>query len=115
MQDFLDSEVLEIAGGLNDRVRKIVEPTIVDMGYDLVRILVTGGRKPTLQIMAEPLDGRIMTVEDCQLISRQVSVLMDVEDPITDACDLEVSSPGLDRPLVKLEDFQRFVGFEART
>ena len=115
MQDFLDSEVLEIAGGLNDRVRKIVEPTIVDMGYDLVRILVTGGRKPTLQIMAEPLEDRIMTVEDCQLISRQVSVLMDVEDPITDAYDLEVSSPGLDRPLMRLEDFQRFVGFEART
>jgi ribosome maturation factor RimP len=114
LQDFLDSEVLEIAGGLNDRVRQIIAPTIEDMGFDLVRVLVTGGRKPKLQIMVEPLEDRIMTVEDCAIISRQVSVLLDVEDPITDAYDLEVSSPGLDRPLMKLEDFQRFMGFEAR-
>ena len=114
MQDFLNEEVLEIAGGLNDRVRQIVEPTINDMGYDIVRVLVTGGRKPKLQIMAEPEEDRIMTVEDCEIISRQVSVLLDVEDPITDAYDLEVSSPGLDRPLVKIDDFRRFIGFEAR-
>jgi ribosome maturation factor RimP len=115
LDDVSDIESFDLGSGLNDRVKNIVEPSIIDMGYDIVRIQVTGGRKPKLQIMAEPFENRVMTVEDCAIISRQVAVLMDVEDPIKDAYDLEVSSPGLDRPLVKLTDFERFMGFEART
>ena len=84
------------------------------MGYDLVRVMSTGGQRPTLQIMAERRDRAGMTVDDCAEISRAVSALLDVEDPIQGAYQLEVSSPGIDRPLIKPEDFDRFAGFEAR-
>ena len=95
-------------------VAQIVEPSLNTMGYDLVRVQISGGENMTLQIMAERRDGAEMTVEDCADISRDVSALMDIEDPIPDAYTLEVSSPGLDRPLVRLTDFVRFAGFEAR-
>ncbi len=84
------------------------------MGYDLVRVRLTGGAGQTLQIMAERRDGAEMTVEDCALISRDVSAILDVEDPLSGSYTLEVSSPGIDRPLVRIEDFERFAGFEAR-
>ena len=96
------------------RVEQLVTPTIEAMGFDIVRVLVTTGQHATLQIMAEPSDGRLMVVDDCADISRAVSAIMDVEDPIPDAYTLEVSSPGLDRPLVRLRDFERFAGFEAK-
>ncbi len=85
------------------------------MGYDIVsiRLMDSGGRK-TLQIMAERRDSKEMSVDDCADISRTVSALLDVEDPITTAYSLEVSSPGIDRPLIKPEDFVRFVGYEAK-
>ena len=92
----------------------MVEPTLTSMGYELVRVMSTGGQRPTLQIMAERLDRVGMTVDDCAAISRAVSALLDVEDPIKSAYQLEVSSPGIDRPLVKPADFDRFSGFEAR-
>lgn len=96
------------------RVAEIIAPTLQDMGFALVRVLITGGQNPTLQIMAERADEANMTVEDCAAISRSVSALLDVEDPIRGSYTLEVSSPGLDRPLTRPQDFVRFAGLEAR-
>jgi len=92
----------------------LVTPPLEAMGYDVVRVLLTGGRNPTLQVMAERRDGRPMTVDDCQAISRDLSAILDVEDPIDGTYVLEVSSPGIDRPLTRPGDFERFKGFEAR-
>src|SRR5437588_8969647 len=84
------------------------------MGYRVVRVAVLGAGRMTLQIMAERRDEAAMTVEDCADISRSVSALLDVADPIAGAYMLEVSSPGIDRPLVRPEDYDRFAGLEAR-
>lgn len=97
-----------------ERIIEIIEPSLNDMGYELVRVLVQGHRRPTLQVMAERRDRAQMTVDDCAEISRTVSALLDVEDPFPDTWQLEVSSPGIDRPLVRASDFERFKGFEAR-
>ena len=99
---------------LEQRIAEIIGPAIEDLGFELVRVLLSGQRRKKLQIMAEPLDGSAMNVDHCADISRAVSALLDVEDPIDDAYVLEVSSPGIDRPLVKLVDFDRFKGFDAR-
>jgi len=99
---------------LEEQVEEIIEPTVNDLGFEIVRILLSGKHNPRLQIMAEPRQGDVMTVDDCATISRAVSAVLDVADPIAGAYTLEVSSPGLDRPLVKLRDFERFAGFEAR-
>ena len=97
------------------RIEGLIEPALTAMGYDLVRVAVQGGEsRKTLQIMAERQDGEGMSVDDCADISRAISAVLDVEDPITGAYTLEVSSPGIDRPLVKRGDFERFAGFEAR-
>jgi ribosome maturation factor RimP len=94
------------------KISQIIEAAIEELGYSLVRVLYSGGQtgRNQLQIMAEPKDDREMTVEDCQQISRHVSALLDVEDPISSAYVLEVSSPGIDRPLTKLADYDRFQG-----
>jgi len=92
----------------------IIEPSLEAMGYRLVRVAFLGARRGTLQIMAERLDGVPMTVDNCTEISRSVSALLDVADPIAEPYMLEVSSPGIDRPLVRPEDYDRFAGFEAR-
>ncbi|MCB1883830.1 MAG: ribosome maturation factor RimP [Geminicoccaceae bacterium] len=94
----------------------LIEPTLNDLGFGLVLVRVLGsGNKRTLQVMAEPRDaGASMTVDDCARISRAVSAVLDVADPIAGHYLLEVSSPGIDRPLVRPEDFRRFSGFEAR-
>jgi len=84
------------------------------MGYHLVRVVITTGRRPTLQVMAERTDDRPMTIDDCAEISHSLSVLLDVADPIDGAYMLEISSPGIDRPLVRPDDYDRFSGFEAR-
>jgi ribosome maturation factor RimP len=96
------------------RIEEIIAPTLTEMGYVIVRLQLQGDRRPTLQIMAERADRKTMDVEDCAKISRAVSPLLDVDDPIEEAYSLEVSSPGVDRPLVRAEDFERFAGFEAR-
>lgn len=95
-------------------IEAMIAPSIEALGYRVVRVAFTGGRRPTLQIMAERLDQAAMTVEDCAAVSHAVSALLDVADPIDAAYQLEVSSPGIDRPLVKREDFERFAGCEAK-
>jgi ribosome maturation factor RimP len=97
-----------------NEIARIIEPSLEAMGYRLVRVALTGAQRPTLQVMAERRDEAPMTVEDCALISRSVSALLDVADPIAGAYTLEVSSPGIDRPLVRPEDYDRFAGFTAR-
>lgn len=99
---------------LHDKIAAIIEPSLAGMGYSLVQIRLMEGGRRTLQIMAERRDGKNMTVDDCADISHSVSALLDVEDPIKGTYTLEVSSPGIDRPLVKREDFERFIGFEAK-
>ena len=99
---------------LGEKVAGIIGPSVQAMGYDLVRATLSGERRRTLQIMVERTDRAEMTVEDCASVSRAVSAILDVEDPIHDAYELEVSSPGIDRPLVRLDDFERFSGFEAK-
>jgi len=96
-------------------IARLVEPVLQGMGYELVRVHYgSGSGRPTLQIMAERLDRQPMTVDDCAEISRNLSAILDVEDPLDDAYLLEVSSPGIDRPLVRPQDYERFAGFEAR-
>ena len=95
-------------------IAPIIEPSLEAMGYRLVRVAFLGARRSTLQIMAERIDDAPMTVDDCTEISRSVSALLDVADPIADAYMLEVSSPGIDRPLTRPEDYDRFAGFEAK-
>lgn len=99
--------------GLDARVAAIVEPVIEDLGYRLVRARISAANGCTLQIMAERPDGT-MTVDDCEAVSRAVSPALDVEDPINRAYHLEVSSPGIDRPLVRAEDFDRWAGHELK-
>jgi len=95
------------------QITAIIEATVESLGFELVRVSYGGGRKPTLQIMAERPDGT-MSVEDCATLSREVSLLLDVEDPLPSEYLLEVSSPGVDRPLTRPKDFERWVGFDVK-
>jgi ribosome maturation factor RimP len=96
------------------RIEQIITPSVEAMGYEVVRVQLIGNERPVLQIMAERADRGAMTVEDCADISRALSALLDVEDPISGAYTLEISSPGIDRPLTRPQDFSRFAGFEAK-
>ena len=98
---------------IDRRLAEIITPVIEDLGYELVRIRLMSGKETTLQIMADKPDGGI-EVDDCAAISTAVSATLDVEDPILDAYTLEVSSPGIDRPLTRLKDFDAFEGYEAK-
>ena len=98
---------------IDKRLAEIVTPVIEGLGFELVRLRLMSGKTKTLQIMAERPDGSI-DVDDCGQISTAVSALMDVEDPIEDNYALEVSSPGIDRPLTRLKDFEAFEGYEAK-
>jgi ribosome maturation factor RimP len=98
---------------IDRRLAEIITPVIEDMGYELVRVRLMGGKTHTLQIMADKPEGGI-EVDDCAEISTAVSAILDVEDPIIDAYTLEVSSPGIDRPLTRLKDFEMFEGYEAK-
>ncbi len=95
-------------------VQQLIEPGIQAMNFRLVQISYSGGKHPTLQIMAERQDGSLINVDDCAQISRSISAVLDVDDPIAGAYALEVSSPGIDRPLVRQEDYQRYAGFEIK-
>jgi len=99
---------------LEARLTALIAPSLESMGYELVRVQFQGKTRPTLQIMAERADGAGMTVDDCATISRSLSALLDVEDPIQGGYVLEVSSPGIDRPLTRPKDFQTWAGFEAK-
>ncbi|ODT06021.1 MAG: ribosome maturation factor RimP [Mesorhizobium sp. SCN 65-20] len=95
--------------GIDARIALIIQPVLRAIGFRLVRVRLTGQNGLTLQIMAEREDGT-MTVEDCEEVSRAVSPALDVEDPIEKAYHLEVSSPGIDRPLVRKSDFTNWIG-----
>lgn len=98
---------------MDRRLAEIIVPVIEGMGFEMVRIRLMGGTDKTLQIMAERPDGGI-EVDDCAAISTAISAVLDVEDPIEDNYTLEVSSPGIDRPLTRLKDFDNWVGYVAR-
>ncbi|MEL6452813.1 MAG: ribosome maturation factor RimP [Pseudomonadota bacterium] len=98
---------------IDRRLAEIITPVIEDLGYELVRVRLMSGKETTLQIMADKPDGGI-EVDDCAAISTAVSATLDVEDPILDAYTLEVSSPGIDRPLTRLKDFDMFEGYDAK-
>ncbi|MEM6539389.1 MAG: ribosome maturation factor RimP, partial [Pseudomonadota bacterium] len=98
---------------MDRRIAEIITPVIEDMGFELVRVRLQGGQTATLQIMAEKPEGGI-EVDDCAAISTAVSATLDVEDPIEDQYTLEVSSPGIDRPLTRLKDFDVWNGYVAK-
>jgi ribosome maturation factor RimP len=104
---------LIVEPGLPARVAAIIEPVLHQLGFRLVRVRVSGAEGCTVQIMAERPDGS-MTVEDCEEVSRAVSPVLDVADPIERAYRLEISSPGIDRPLVRKSDFDRYAGHLVR-
>jgi ribosome maturation factor RimP len=95
-------------------IEKLIEPSARELGYDLVRVRLQGGQRTVLQIMAERQDRRAMVVEDCARLSRRISAVLDEADPIAQDYTLEVSSPGIDRPLMKPADFERFAGHEVK-
>ena len=98
---------------LEDRIAALIEPIVKDAGFELVRVRITGGQTKTLQVMAERAD-RTMSAEDCAKLSRALSPALDEHDPIEGNYNLEVSSPGIDRPLVKLKDFDDWRGWPAK-
>jgi ribosome maturation factor RimP len=107
------SNSLIAKAAIDRRLAEIISPVIEDMGFELVRIRLMAGKEPTLQIMADRPDGGI-EVDECAEISTAVSAVLDVEDPILDAYTLEVSSPGIDRPLTRLKDFDLYEGYDAK-
>lgn len=98
---------------IDRRIAEIITPVIEDMGFEVVRVRLMTGKESTLQIMVQRPDGTI-EVDQCAQVSTAVSALLDVEDPIVDVYTLEVSSPGIDRPLTRLKDFDQWKGFEAK-
>jgi len=99
--------------GIAASVADLIEPTLIGLGFRLVRVQITGGDGPSVQIMAERPDGSL-AIGDCEAISRQLSPLLDVHEPIQGSYRLEVSSPGIDRPLVRASDFEDWAGYEAK-
>jgi len=94
---------------------RLIEPEAKALGLDLVRVAMFGGKSdPTLQVMAERPDTRQLDIADCEALSRRISEVLDAADPIEEAYRLEVSSPGIDRPLTRLQDFADWTGFDAR-
>ncbi len=98
---------------IDRRITEIITPVVEDMGFEIVRVRLMSGKESILQIMAQKPDGTI-EVDECGQISTAISAVLDVEDPIIDAYTLEVSSPGIDRPLTRLKDFDQWKGFEAK-
>jgi len=99
---------------LEAKLAAIVAPRLEMMGFDLVRVAILGRERLTVQIMADRADGSTISVEDCEQISHDVSAAIDVDDPIPSAWTLEVSSAGIDRPLTRIKDWNRFAGHLAR-
>ncbi|MEL6311087.1 MAG: ribosome maturation factor RimP [Pseudomonadota bacterium] len=109
----LDPRPLAREDGIAAQVAELITEPLVGLGFRLVRVQVTGGDSQTLQIMAERPDGT-MTITDCEMVSKQLSPLLDAYDPISGSYRLEVSSPGIDRPLVRADDFEAWSGFTAK-
>jgi ribosome maturation factor RimP len=102
--------VADLAG-----LERLIEPEVKHLGYELVRVMMIGGTSdPTLQVMAERTDTRQLDIADCEKISRRLSEMLDLADPIAGSYRLEVSSPGIDRPLTRLKDYGDWKGYEAR-
>jgi ribosome maturation factor RimP len=99
---------------LEERLAALISPTLEAMGYELVRVAVLGRERPTVQVMADRADGSLIAVEDCEAISHAVGAVLDVNDPLPGAWTLEVSSAGIDRPLTRTKDWNRFIGHAAR-
>jgi len=100
---------------LSEKIENLIAPVADELGYELVRVQMQGGaRRATLQIMAERRDRAAMLVEDCARLSRAISTVLDEADPITEEYMLEVSSPGIDRPLMKRADYERFMGHDVK-
>ncbi|MDT7951930.1 MAG: ribosome maturation factor RimP [Acetobacteraceae bacterium] len=102
------------SGPLESRIAAAIGPAVESMGYEVVRVLILGRERPTVQVMADRADGTLISVEDCERISHAVSAVLDVDDPIPGAWNLEVSSAGIDRPLTRVKDWVRFAGHQAR-
>lgn len=98
---------------MDRRIAAIVQPVIEDLGFELVRLRLLSGKEQTLQLMIQRPDGTV-DVDNCATVSTAVSAVLDVEDPITDEYNLEVSSPGIDRPLTRLKDFEQWAGHTAK-
>lgn len=96
------------------QIEKLIAPSLTDMGYDIIQIQISGSDQQSLLITIDRLDEETVNVEDCANVSRAVSAILDVEDPIEAAYTLEVSSPGIDRQLTRPRDFERFAGHEAK-
>lgn len=92
----------------------LLSPVVEKLGYELVRVMTIGAKNPTLQVMIDRLDGKDITVDDCATVSRALSDVLDEKDPIENQYSLEVSSPGIDRPLTKPQHFVRFAGYDAK-
>jgi ribosome maturation factor RimP len=100
--------------GLEGRIADLIMDPLEAQGYELVRVQVMGTEAPTVQIMADRADGEGFTLDDCTAVSHLLSAVLDVEDPISSAWTLEVSSAGIDRPLTRTKDFIRYAGFDAK-
>lgn len=107
-------QLAKTSEGKAAEVERLIAPTLGQLGFDIVRVVLGGERRMRLQVMVEGKDGGGPSVEDCGRLSRAIEAILDVEDPIRSAYVLEVSSPGIDRPLTRLKDFQRFAGQEAK-
>ncbi len=100
---------------LTDNIANMITPTLAKLGLWVVQVRIMGGAgNTTLQIMIDRLNDTPVDVEDCQQASYAISALLDVEDPIKNTYDLEVSTPGIDRPLVRMQDYEKYVGFEIK-
>ncbi len=111
--DLLDEPRLVTENGVAGRIAAIATPVLRDLGFRLVRVKLYSGEGSTLQIMAERPDGT-MNVDDCEAVSMGLSPVLDLEEPLHEAYRLEISSPGIDRPMVRRSDFERAVSHEAR-
>ena len=100
--------------GLEARITALIAPSLGNMGYEIVRVAILGRDRCTVQIMADRVDGGLISIEDCERISHTVSAILDVEDPMPGMWTLEVSSAGIDRPLCRVKDWNRFSGHKAR-
>ena len=108
------TSLLKTKTHIDERILELAEPIAADLGLRIVRVRVMAGKRRTVQIMAERISDGLMGVENCEALSRELSSALEVEDPLDDAYVLEVSSPGIDRPLTALQDFEAYEGYLAR-